>query len=124
VAEEQTDQPLSPEDARVMIGSDDAQVVDIRDDEDAFADGHVAGAVHIPGGDSQPLPDDFSEDKTIVLVCEDGKQSAELASSWREDGRTVTSVEGGMNAWRNSGMPVQPGSRAEFEGPDLRPPGT
>jgi rhodanese-related sulfurtransferase len=123
VTDEPTDEPLSPDDARVMIGSDDADVVDIRDDEDAFAEGHLAGAVHIPGGDS-PLPDDFSEDKTIVLVCEDGEQSAELASTWREDGRRATSIEGGMKAWRNSGMPVQPGSRAEFEGPDLRPPGT
>ena len=121
---EQTDEPLSPEDARVLIGKEGAKVIDIREDEDAFAEGHLAGAAHVPGGDREALPDDLSQDQTLVLVCESGERSAELAAEWREDGRSVTSLEGGMEAWKGSGMPIQPNPGSEFEGPELRPPGT
>ena len=121
---ELSDEPLSPDDARTLIGKDEADVIDIREDEDAFAEAHLAGAAHVPGGDSEALPDDLSEDKTIVLVCESGERSAELAAKWREDGRSATSIQGGMRAWKSSGMPVQPHPGSEFEGPNLRPPGT
>jgi rhodanese-related sulfurtransferase len=124
VTEELSDEPLSPNDARVLVGKDEAKVVDIREDEEAFAERHLAGAVHVPGGDAEALPDDLSDDKPMLLVCESGERSAELAAKWRDDGRQVTSIEGGMEAWVSSGMPVQPDSRTEFQGPNLKPPGT
>ncbi|HEX2128840.1 MAG TPA: rhodanese-like domain-containing protein [Solirubrobacterales bacterium] len=124
MAPETPEGPLSPEDARVLIGSGDADVVDIRDDADAFAEGHLTGAVHAPGGDSESLPDDLSDDKTLVFVCESGERSAEVAAKLRDEGRKATSVDGGMKSWKSSGMPVQPRDEVEFEGPDLKAPGT
>ena len=121
---EETEGPLSPDDARLLVGNAEAQVIDIREDADAFAEGHLAGAVHVPGGDPEALPDDISEDKVLLLVCEAGERSADLAEKWQDEGRRVAYVQGGMEAWASSGMPTQPRDEAEFDGPDLRPPGT
>ena len=121
---EQSDEPLDPEDARVLIGRGEANVIDIREDEDAFAEGHVTGAVHVPGGESDSMPDDLSDDKVLVFVCESGERSAEVADRYREEGRRVTSIDGGMKAWVSDGMPVQPRAEAEFEGPELKHPGS
>ena len=121
---EEKDGPLSPDDARVLVGSGEAQVIDIRDDADAFAESHLAGAVHVPGGDPESLPDDVADDKVLLLVCEAGERSSELAEKWQGEGRRVAYVEGGMEAWASSGMPMQPREEAEFQGPTLKPPGT
>ena len=121
---ELTDEPLSPEDARVLIGQDDAAVVDIRDDPDAFAEGHLTGAVHVPGGDTESLPDELPDDKALLVVCESGDRSAEVAAKFRDEGRQATSIEGGMESWVSSGLPVQPRSETDFEGPELKQPGT
>jgi rhodanese-related sulfurtransferase len=124
MAPDKPDQPLSPEDARTMIGSGEAEVIDIREDEEAFAEGHLVGAAHVPGGDPDSLPDDLSEEKTLVVVCETGERSAEVAEQLRERREGVTSIEGGMKSWVSEGLPVQPDARTEFQGPKLKTPGT
>ena len=115
---------MSPEDARVLIGRDEADVIDIREDEETFAKGHLTGAVHVPGGDLESLPDDLSQDSTLLVVCESGERSAEVAAKFRDEGRSATSIEGGMDSWVSSGLPVQPRVEEEFEGPELKQPGT
>jgi rhodanese-related sulfurtransferase len=121
---EVTDEPLSPEDARILIGRNEVDVIDIREDGDAFAEGHLAGATHVPGGNSDSLPADLSGERALIIVCESGEQSAEVAERFRKDGRDATSIDGGMDAWRGAGLPVQPTNEAEFQGPKLKTPGT
>ncbi len=120
---EVADEPLSPDDARVLIGRGEVDVIDIREDQDVFAEGHVVGAAHVPGGDRDSLPDDLSQDRPLVVVCESGERSAEVAEKLREERESVTSIEGGMEAWVGTGHPVQPDARTEFEGPTLKQPG-
>jgi rhodanese-related sulfurtransferase len=53
-----------------------------------------------------------------VVVGADGERSAMLAARLREEGKAAASIEGGMQAWRKEGLPVQPRPDEEFEGPD------
>ena len=117
------DEPVAPDDARVLIARDKADVIDIRGDEEAFADEHVPGSRRLDPADKEALSQELPEDRPVVLVCESGEESAELAATLREDGRTVVSIEGGMDSWKSAGLPVQPNTDEEFPGPEFKPPG-
>jgi rhodanese-related sulfurtransferase len=109
---------LSAEDARKLIASTGASVLDIRDDED-WEEARIAGAVHHAEDVVIERLDDFPEDTAIVVVCADGERSAKLAARLREEGKEAASIDGGMDAWREAGLPVQPRADEEYEGPDL-----
>jgi rhodanese-related sulfurtransferase len=51
----------------------------------------------------------------VIVACENGKESAEVADELRERGVDAVSLEGGMDAWRSDDMPMQP-SRDPDEG--------
>ena len=107
--------PMSAEDvADLAVGSDgageDAPVVlDIRSPE-AFAGGHVPGAINVAFGTSFPtwagtaLP----ADARTVLVAEDDQDLVEVAWSLLRIGYPVPEghLRGGMMAWRTSGREV------------------
>jgi len=86
-------------------------ILDVRENE-AYAAGHIPGAVHLPRGQlelrvNQAFPDPSVE---ILTVCEFGKISTLAAATLRELGfRRVTALDGGMAAWREQGNPLQAG---------------
>jgi glyoxylase-like metal-dependent hydrolase (beta-lactamase superfamily II)/rhodanese-related sulfurtransferase len=94
---------------RLDARPNDFVVLDVRE-KDAFAGGHVPGAVHLPRGQlelrvNEVLPDPSVE---ILTVCEFGKVSTLAAATLRELGFTrATALDGGMAAWRQDGNPVE-----------------
>ena len=87
----------------------DFLVIDVRE-KDAYAAGHVPGAVHLPRGQlelkvNEILPDPSVE---VLTVCELGKVSTLAAATLRELGfLRATALDGGMAAWREAGRPVE-----------------
>jgi rhodanese-related sulfurtransferase len=77
-----------------------------------FAQGHVPGARWAPRswlefqvGDIAPTPD-----ATIAVTCADGRASALAGATLKELGyRDVVVLDGGMDAWRREGLPVESG---------------
>jgi rhodanese-related sulfurtransferase len=114
---EMLEETLSAEDARELIASGEARALDIRDDEE-WEEIRIGGAVHQPEDVVMERLDDFPDDTRIVVVCADGKRSAKLASKLRERGKQAASIDGGLNAWTGEGLPTQPRTHQEFEGPD------
>lgn len=114
---ESLEETLSAEDARQMIASSRATVLDIRDDEE-WEESRIAGAAHLSEQEALERLDDFPEDTAIVVVCADGKRSAKLAAKLREEGKEAASIDGGMEAWMDEPLPTQPRPDEEFEGPD------
>jgi rhodanese-related sulfurtransferase len=96
---------IEADDARQMLGRDEATLIDVRSAED-FAMGHIPGAVSAPDGD---VPEELVEG-TLIVVCQDGDQSAEIAAKLREGGAEAASIEGGMDAWDSDKLPLQPSS--------------
>jgi hydroxyacylglutathione hydrolase len=92
--------------ARLAAG-DAPAVVDVRGDGE-WAQGHLAGAVHLMGGE---LPQRHAElpRGPVALVCGSGYRST-VAASWlqRAGHRDVFNVTGGMGAWKRAGLPVDP----------------
>ncbi len=94
---------------RIERRTNDFVILDVRE-KDAYAAGHVPGAIHLPRGQlelrvNEMLPDPGAE---ILTVCEFGKISTLAAATLREMGfRRAAALDGGMTAWRQSGHPVE-----------------
>jgi glyoxylase-like metal-dependent hydrolase (beta-lactamase superfamily II)/rhodanese-related sulfurtransferase len=94
--------------ARIGDNSRDMVILDLREKE-AFAAGHVPGAVHLPRGQlelrvNSDLPDPTAK---ILTCCEFGKISTLAAATLRELGYLrATALEGGLAAWREAGYPT------------------
>jgi len=87
------------------------QFIDVREDNEWVAD-HAKGAVHLGRGILERdietvIPDKRAE---IVLYCGGGFRSALAADNLRKMGYTnVSSMDGGIRAWREAGYPIEKG---------------
>jgi rhodanese-related sulfurtransferase len=95
---------LDPEAARKVIASNDATLLDIRGDDD-WHEKRIAGARRASEDDLESTLEELGSDRAVVIVCNDGERSANLAAQLRESGREATSIDGGMDAWDG---PTQP----------------
>jgi rhodanese-related sulfurtransferase len=98
---------LDPEQARELVASNKATALDIRED-DQWREKRVPGARHADEDDLDATLDQLADDQIVLIVCEDGKRSAELAEKLRESGRDAASIDGGMGAWEKEKLPLQP----------------
>lgn len=107
---------LEPDRARKLIASEGGQVLDLRGDED-FAEDRIAGAVRPENEDLDAAIESLDEERPVVVVCEDGKRSAEVADDLRERGYQAAVIKGGMKGWTGDKMPTLPREAEEFHGP-------
>lgn len=95
--------------SRLDLRANDFLILDVRE-KDAFAAGHVPGAIHLPRGQlelrvNEILPDPRVE---ILTICEFGKISTLAAATLRELGfARAAALDGGMASWRDKGYPVE-----------------
>ena len=104
--------PLEAEAAR----RDGALLVDIRGDRQREADGLVPGAHVVARNVLEWRLDPEStyrdpacarRDRLIVLICDEGYQSSLAAATLRRLGLDATDLDGGFQAWRAAGLPVE-----------------
>jgi rhodanese-related sulfurtransferase len=87
-------------------------VVIFVDTSQDFAQGHVAGARWVPRGWLEFQVGDVapSKEAAIGVTCSDGRASTLAGATLKELGyRDVSVLEGGMQAWRQAGLPVEIG---------------
>jgi rhodanese-related sulfurtransferase len=97
---------VNPNEARRLVAADEVVVLDLRDDE-AWSEAHIPGA-HRVGDDLDAKIDSLDGDRKLLIVCDDGGRSGEVAEELSGGDREAVSVEGGMSAWLGDGMPSQP----------------
>jgi rhodanese-related sulfurtransferase len=95
-----------------------ATLIDLRCADDRREHGTIPGSVAIPlsvvfwrldpsSGYDDPRLSDPS--RQFILVCNDGYSSSIAASTLRDLGfERATDIDGGFNAWRAAGLPVEP----------------
>lgn len=86
-------------------------LIDVREDHE-FTKDRVKGARHVGRGILERDIESLIPDKRdlIVLYCGGGYRSALSADSLRQMGYTnVTSMDGGIRAWREAGYPTESG---------------
>ncbi|MEE8457129.1 MAG: rhodanese-like domain-containing protein [Acidimicrobiia bacterium] len=95
-----------------------ALLVDLRDVREVKAEGKIPGSYHAPRGmlefwvdpDSPYHREALSSADRLVLYCNLGWRSALAAKTLQDMGFTnVTHIEGGLDAWKDAGGPVEGG---------------
>ena len=107
---------VTPEQAAAAV-RDDAVLIDIRSDSQRARDGVVPGAVFIPRNVLEWRCDPSSEwrdarvcdpGRTLIVMCDEGYQSSLAAAALQQLGLPrATDLDGGFQAWRSAGLPVE-----------------
>lgn len=101
--------PMTELRRRIDSGQPGLTLLDVRE-ADAFAAGHVPGALHLPRGQIELRIDAVLPDPTVrvLVICELGKISTIAAATLREMGFTsAIALDGGIQAWRAAGHPLE-----------------
>ena len=105
--------------ARLAAG---ARLYDVREaDEQAFGMPNGAGALPLSTLEANAVdrPDAFApieRDGPVLLICARGQRSQRAAALLRARGfRDVTSVRGGVEAWRGAGLPLSAAPDVAFD---------
>jgi len=101
--------------AAVALINNDGIVVDLRSKE-AYDSGHIVNAKNIPFDEleaNQARIESF-KNKPVVAVCDAGNTSNKAVASLRDAGFvSAYGLKGGMNAWKQAGMPIVTGKKTK-----------
>jgi rhodanese-related sulfurtransferase len=97
-----------------------AQLIDVRTDVEYEA-GHIAGSRHIPLADVQREATTLDKQKPVVLYCRAGNRSGPAADAFAASGWDAHSIEGGLQAWADAGLALEPEGGSVAENPNMPP---
>lgn len=85
-------------------------LIDVRSSGE-FRGEHIAGAHNLPLHELQPAQVQETARKTgaeeVCLLCQGGVRSAKARAALGDIGLPVTELAGGLNAWKQAGLPVE-----------------
>ena len=99
---------ITAQDLINLTNQDKVKLIDLRSTAD-FDDGHITGSINIPYAN---LDDRVHEIKkyegiSLVLICENGSQSANAGEKLQNLGHKDTLIlSGGINNWRMDNLPL------------------
>jgi rhodanese-related sulfurtransferase len=102
------DVDVSPADVKARHEAGEIQLIDVREPYEHEA-GRIAGARHIELERLASQAASLPKDKTIVFQCRMGSRSAMAAQAFRASGYDAWSMAGGLERWRDEGLPVDGG---------------
>ena len=102
---------ISFEDARALIASGEAVVVDVRDAPELEKTGRIAGAVHVSRGmlefradsDSPYHAPEFRKDRPVMVYCASGGRSALSGKLLKDMGFSTVYNLGAFKDWVEAG---------------------
>lgn len=99
---------ISVSEAYGKYGQEDVIFLDVREQSE-WNEFHAPEATLIPLGELAARVNELPKDKKIIVVCRSGNRSLVGRDTLKAAGFTnVTSMAGGMNAWREAGYPIKP----------------
>lgn len=98
---------LTPQQAKEMITSDDAQLVDVREPYEWEA-GRIAGATHIELEHLAGRAGEIDKDRKVIFQCRVGRRSAMATEAFAASGYDAYNLAGGITAWVEAGLPIEP----------------
>ena len=110
---------VSPSEAQQLIDSG-AQLVDVRTDSE-FGAGHIPGSRHVPLADVQSEAAGLDRETALVIYCRSGERSGMAADAFAASGWDAHSIEGGLLAWDEAGLGLEPEGVSVAENPNLPP---
>ncbi len=98
---------LAIDDAKQWLHDPDTLWVDIREDEDEFAQGHIPGSKHIPFSELNEHLDNIMIAKRVIFICQIGKRSKFAVRKCVMEGfYEGYNLDEGLLGWENHGLPI------------------
>src|SRR5438876_11560406 len=98
---------LSAQEVNERVKRGEVKIVDVRENWE-YARDHIPSAKLTPLGQIIAKPQDVIKSDNVIFVCEVGQRSAVAAEMAAALGmQHVFNLEGGMQAWRTAGLPVE-----------------
>jgi rhodanese-related sulfurtransferase len=107
VADAAPDVSLEPERVAEMLERGEVQVIDVREGSEWDA-GHVAGARHVELDQVQAQSETIEKGTPVVFQCRGGSRSEMVAAAFRAAGWDAYNMHGGLRAWAESDLPLEP----------------
>jgi rhodanese-related sulfurtransferase len=98
---------LSPQQASELAGRGEVRLVDVRENYE-WDEGRIAGARHIEMDQLVAEAESLTGDPPVVFYCRTGARSAVAAQAFRASGVDAYNLAGGLVAWVESGLPLEP----------------
>lgn len=97
--------PISVSDAVQIVNRSQGVFVDVRP-ADQYKAGTIAQARNLPAADIDAKANTLPKNKPLVVFCDQGRESAKAAALLRKQGLDAVSLEGGLKAWTQAGLPL------------------
>ena len=98
---------LTAPEAKTLLERGEAIALDVREAYE-WAQGHIAGALHVPLGELGQRLHEVPRDRRIVAVCRSGNRSAAVVQALGQAGYDILNLGGGLIAWHRHGLPLEP----------------
>ena len=104
---DQLPEALTPERVAELHRAGEIELVDVREQHERDA-GHVAGSRHIEFSRLSQEATSIDREKPLVLYCRMGGRSSVALQAFRASGFDAHNMEGGLLAWADKGLPLEP----------------
>ena len=101
------DVDMAPEHVAERHGAAEVQLVDVRETYEWEA-GRIAGARHIELERVASQAGTIDHERPVVFYCRLGARSGMAANAFRRAGYDAYSLDGGLEAWVDRGLPLEP----------------
>jgi rhodanese-related sulfurtransferase len=102
--------PLAPAEAAALLREQPGwQVLDVRLEEERD-EGRLAGDVHIELTELSARAGEIDPGRPVLVYCRSGSRSAMAVAALRGAGYEARNLQGGMLAWAEAGLPIEPPS--------------
>lgn len=98
---------LSPERVAELARAGEVQLVDVREPYEREA-GRIAGSSHIEMDGLAAGAEALERERPVVFYCRVGGRSAVATQAFRASGWDAYNMEGGIAAWVERGLPIEP----------------
>ena len=98
---------LSPQRVAELLDDEAWQVIDVREPYEREA-GHIPGTRHIELERLAGQAETIDRDRPVVFYCRLGARSGMAAQAFRTSGYDAYNLTGGITAWADAGLPLEP----------------
>ena len=98
---------LAPQRVAELQRDGEVDLIDVREDAEWEA-GRIAGARRIPLNELTARAGEVARDRTVVFCCRGGSRSGMAAEAFSADGYDAHNMIGGLVAWHDEGLPLEP----------------
>jgi rhodanese-related sulfurtransferase len=83
--------------------------------------GHIPNSRHIPIADIQGQSATLDREAPVILYCRSGNRSGPAAEAFAASGWDAQSIDGGLLAWDEAGLELEPDGGGVAENPNMPP---